>query len=361
LLLLLNNEKKKMITQELVDQLTHKMIDNKRIFSAVVCVENSDKSISFTSAAGAMQKDSKFFIASVTKLYVTAVIMRLVEEQRISLDDKISKHLEKQFCEGIHIHKGIDYSNAITIRHLISNTSGLPDYFFHKQANGKTAADALTDGKDEAWPLEKTIPLVKELKPNFKPGAKAKYSDTNYQLLGRIIENVTSKEIGSVFDEFIFSKLNLKNTYAFNDTNDKSPVPFYYKSNRLWLPEYVASITVEGGIVSTAEELMQFLKAFFAGRFFPKEKINDLKQWRLILPPPGLFFYGVGLEKLWIPFFVSPFKPIKEVIGFWGQTGSFAFYNPKSDLYICGTTNQINGKGHRAAGSAILKIIKSAL
>lgn len=350
-----------MVTQELVDLLTHKMIDNKRVYSAVVCVETGDRSISFTSAAGAMFKESKFFIASVTKLYVTAVMMRLVEEHRIHLDDKISKHLEKEFCEGIHSYRGIDYSNAITVRHLISNTSGLPDYFFHKQANGKTAADDLIDGKDEPWPLEKTIPLVKQLKPNFKPGAGVKYSDTNYQLLGRIIENVAGKEIGKVFDEFIFSELNLKNTYAYKDIKDQSPVPFYYKSNRLWLPEYVASITVEGGIVSTAEDLMLFLKAFFAGRFFPKEKINDLKQWRLLLPPPGLFYYGVGLEKLWTPFFVSPFKPIKEILGFWGQTGSFAFYNPKSDIYICGTTNQINGKGHRVAGSAMLKIIKSAL
>jgi D-alanyl-D-alanine carboxypeptidase len=48
-------------------------------------------------------------------------------------------------------------------------------------------------------------------------------------------------------------------------------------------------------------------------------------------------------------------------LGFWGQTGSFAFYNPESDLYFCGTTNQINGEGHRAATDAMLKIIKAVL
>jgi D-alanyl-D-alanine carboxypeptidase len=74
-----------------------------------------------------------------------------------------------------------------------------------------------------------------------------------------------------------------------------------------------------------------------------------------------LFYFGIGLEKLPTPWIFSPFKPIREVIGFWGQTGSFAFYNPETDLYFSGTTNQINGRGHMAAGSAILNIVKSVL
>ncbi len=348
-----------MISKDLLDQLTNKIVDKRKIFSAVISVENSDNSISLTSTAGNMNKDSKFFIASVTKLYVTAVIMRLIQEKRINFEDPISKYLSKSIFEGIHFLKGVDYSSRITIHHLISNTSGIPDYFFHKQPSGRTVADDLIDGNDEFWPLERTIPLVKNLRPNFKPGSAVKYSDTNYQLLGRIIENVSGMGISSVFEEYIFSELRLKNTYVYTDINDVSPTPFYYKSAQLWLPNYMTSIAVEGGIVSTVDELMLFLKEFYKGRFFPKEKIKDLKQWKLMLPPPGLFYYGVGLEKLWIPFFISPFNPIGEITGFWGQTGSFAFYNPSRDLFICGTTNQINGAGHRAAGSAIMKILKS--
>jgi CubicO group peptidase (beta-lactamase class C family) len=339
------------------------MVENNQIFSAVLCVENSNKSFSWTGAAGNMQKDSRFFIASVTKLYVSAVTMRLVEEKRFSLNEKISKYLPGNLCEGIHVLNGVDYSNEITISHLISNTSGIPDYFFHKQADGRTGASALMEGNDEPWHLDKTIDLIKNLRPKFKPGAKGKaaYSDSNYQLLGRIIETVTSKNIGELFNEYIFSDLNLQNTYAYNNIEDKTPVPFYYGSKQLWLPKYIASVTVEGGIVSTANEVMIFLKEFFNGRFFPKERIEELKQWNLLLPPPGLFYFGIGLEKLWTPRIVSPLKPIKEILGFWGQTGSFAFYNPDSDLYFCGTTNQINGKGHKAAADAMLKLIKSAL
>lgn len=349
------------ISRERLNHLVNKMVDNKRIFSAVMCVESGDNSFSWTGAAGQMQADSRYMIASVTKMYVTAVVMRLIEEGRLSLDDKISAHLPEEYWQGIHVLKGRDYSPELNVRHLISNTSGLPDYFFHKQANGRTVADDLMEGQDASWHLDKTIGLVRNLKPKFRPGKKGKasYSDTNYQLLGKIIELITGQPIGEVFKDFIFSPLGLKDTYGYAETSDHSPVPFYYKSNRLWLPEYMASVTVEGGIVSTAAEVMLFIKEFFRGRFFAKDRIETLKQWNLILPPPGMFYFGIGLEKLFTPWIASPLKPVREVLGFWGQTGSFAFHHPETDLDFTGTTNQINGAGHRAAGSAMVKIIKS--
>jgi CubicO group peptidase (beta-lactamase class C family) len=340
-----------------------KMAARKKIFRAVLCVETGDGSFSWTGAAGGMQEDSRYFIASVTKLYMTAVLLRLAGEGRIRPEDRIGDYLPASLCEGLHVLKGTDHSGEITVTHLMSNTSGLPDYFFHKQAGGRTAADELMEGRDEPWPLERTIKLVKNLRPRFRPGAKgrAAYSDTNYQLLGRIIETVTGKPVGEVFREYLFEELGLKDTYAYSDPRDDSPVPYHYRDRQVWLPRYMTSVTPEGGIVSTAAEVMVFLKAFFNGRFFPKEKIGELKKWNLLLPPPGMFYFGVGLEKLFTPRILNPFKPIREVLGFWGQTGSFAFHHPETDLYFCGTTNQIDGTGHRAAGSAMIRIIKSVL
>jgi len=352
-----------MMSTDQLQQIVHSMAEHKNIFSAVLKVKNSTGSIDWTGAAGNMSEESKYFIASVTKLYMTAIVMGLIEEGKIELDHPISKYLPDDLCKGLHLLKGRDYSDQIQVLHLISNTSGIPDYFFHKQPDGKTVADSLMSGIDEPWPLEKSISLIKELKPNFTPGAKGKvaYSDSNYQLLGRIIEEIEEKKLSKVFQDRLFIPLQLKDTYTYADLKDTSPTPFYYGAKELWLPHYMASITSEGGLVSTAEEVMIFTQAFFNGKFFPKERLNELKQWRLLFPPPGLFYFGIGLERLFIPWIVSPFKPIKDVIGFWGQTGSFAFYHEKSDLYFTGTTNQINGAGHRAAGSAIFKIIKSAL
>ncbi|WP_370621872.1 hypothetical protein [Bacillus sp. JCM 19034] len=173
-----------------------------------------------------------------------------------------------------------------------------------------------------------------------------------------MIENLTGLNMSEVFQTFIFDELELSKTYVYEDVNDTNPVPLYYKSNALHLPMYMSSIAPEGGIVSTAKETMEFLKAFFNGRFFPKEELEDLKQWNLIFFP-GQFYYGIGLEKLLVPRFVSPFAPIKEILGFWGQSGAFAFYNPEREVYFTGTINQCSGFGHSAAFKAMIKIIKA--
>ncbi|MCL2445862.1 MAG: beta-lactamase family protein [Oscillospiraceae bacterium] len=351
---------RKIIDERLLNDCLDKIFGKKNVFSAVLKVESGDASFSWVGARGNMAANDKYFIASVTKLYITAVVMALAEKGKLALDDAIVKHLPQNYTEELHVLNGVDYSANITIKHLISNTSGLPDYFTHKEQGKPSGADLLLQGNDDAWELEKTIPLMKAMTPKFAPGQKGKaaYSDTNYQLLGKIIESVTEKEIGEVFKAYIFDNLALTNTYAFKDIADKRPAVFYHRDKPLWLPNYMASVTAEGGIVSTADDVMIFMKAFFTGRFFPKEKIEGLKQWNLLLPPPGLFYYGVGLERLPTPRILSLRKPIGEIVGFWGQTGSFAWYNPDTDLYFSGTTNQVDGTGHSAAGSAIIKIIK---
>jgi D-alanyl-D-alanine carboxypeptidase len=75
-------------------------------------------------------------------------------------------------------------------RHLISNTSGVTDYFFGKGPDGRKASDALLRGQDQAWPLERIVERVRTLRPRFRPGqpGKVHYSDTNFELLGRILE-----------------------------------------------------------------------------------------------------------------------------------------------------------------------------
>nr|WP_285874120.1 serine hydrolase domain-containing protein [Halalkalibacter oceani] len=335
------------------------MVKKRNNFGAVLCVEQGDNGFSWLGSAGNVEQDDQYFITSVTKLYVTAVVLKLRAENRLRLEDKIANHLPEDTIRGLHVLDGVDYSDAITIKHLISNTSGIPDYFAYKQSNGKTVASQLFNGADQDWPLDKTLAFIKEQKPKFKPGQKGKvhYSDTNYQLLGRIIENMTRLNMSEVFQRFIFDELGLSKTYVYNDVNDRKPVSLYYKSNAVHLPLYMSSIAPEGGIVSTAKETMIVLKAFFNGRFFPKEELEELKQWNLIFFP-GQFYYGIGLEKLWVPRIISPLKPIKEILGFWGQSGAFAFYNPERDTYFTGTINQCSGLGHSAAYKAMIKIIK---
>jgi D-alanyl-D-alanine carboxypeptidase len=351
---------KKLTDESFLADVTKKMINNRSVYGAILCVESGDGSLSWNGSAGDLDKEDRYFIASVTKLYITTVILKLRNEGRLILEDQITLYFPDGYLDGLHNLKGVDYTGEITITHLLSNTSGIPDYFSDKQGDGKKAADDLFGGMDEPWPLEKTLGHVKNLTPKFRPGqkGKAQYSDTNFQLLGRIIETITGKELAEVFHEYIFDELELADTYAYRDVNDDSPAKMYYKTKQLHLPNYIASVTAEGGIVSTAKEVMVFLKAFFNGRFFPAEDLEALKKWNLIWFP-GQFYFGVGLEKLWTPRVLSPFKPIGELLGCWGQSGAFAFHNPENDLYFTGTVNQLSGFGHSAAFRAMIKIIKA--
>ena len=276
------------IEPSFIDKLVNDAASRKNIFGAVLCVESGDNSLSYSSAAGNLTTDQPYFIASVTKLYVTTVLLKLKSEHRLTLQDKISQYFSDDLLHGLHIYKGKDYSKEITIKQLMSNTSGIPDYF------SAAATKELIAGIDQSWDLERELTSVKQMKPKFAPGQKVQYSDTNFQLLGKIIETITEKDIHTVFKEFIFDELQLKNTYLYEDPNDTRPSAFYYKDKKMHLPIYMSSIGPEGGIVSTAKESMIFLKAFINGQFFPIEYFDELKEWKFLFLP-GTFFYGVGL------------------------------------------------------------------
>lgn len=348
------------VDSEFLESVVSRMIRSRSVHGAILCVENGDRSLAWTGAAGNLTPERRYFIASVTKMYVTVVVLRLRAENRIDLDAPISRYLAGELIAGLHVTDGVDRTDEITVRHLISNTSGLTDYFFGKDTNGEKPATTLLEGRDEAWPLERIVERVRTLKPRFRPGqpGKVHYSDTNYELLGRIIETITGEPIAEVFRSFIFDELGLRDTYAFSDPADTTPAPMYYRDKPVHVPHYIASVTAEGGIVSTAPEVMTFLKAFFCGHFFDKETIEELKAWNRIYFP-GQFDYGIGLEKQWVPRIMSPFKPVGELLGFWGQSGSFAFHNPQANLYFSGTVNQLSGFGHGAAVKAMLRIIRA--
>lgn len=323
-----------------LEKILTKSINNKEIFGAVVNIESGDNTFSWSGSGGNIKEENQYFIASTTKLYITAVVLRLRADGLLQLEDKISKYISKDIISGIHIYKGIDYSSDITLGQIMSHTSGLPDYFQQKRESGKSLLSEITAGHDQHWTFEKVMDEVRKMKPKFKPGEKGKalYSDTNYQILGRTIEIITGKKINTVLKEFIFDTLHLKNTYVYEDSNDRTPVSLYYKTQPLHIPLAMTSFGPDGGIVSTAKETMVFLKAFFNGKLFPKEYLDELKIWNKIFFP---LEYGIGLSRFKLPRILSPFKPIPEIIGHSGLSGAFAYYCPEKDLYITGTVNQI--------------------
>jgi CubicO group peptidase (beta-lactamase class C family) len=319
-----------------LDQIIEKFTNKKHIYGAVFYVSSGDNSIDLVSASGEMTEETQYYIASINKLFVSAIILRLNSQNKLDLNDKISKYLSEKMISDLHIYNGHDYSYDITINHLISQTSGLPCYLIDPQPSGKKVMSDLEAGVDQPWPIEKVIREVKNMKTHFPPGQKGKanYIDTNHQILSLIVENINNEQIDSVLNS-LFRELDLNSTYVYDESNNGSEISVYYKSKRIRLPLFLSS--TRNDIISTVRDQMKFLKSFFNGYFFPKEKLKELEKWNNIFFP---FKYGIGIQKFQIPRLLTLFKPIPAMIGHSGSTGSVAFYIPDKDIYITGTINQ---------------------
>ncbi|RFS16521.1 class A beta-lactamase-related serine hydrolase [Emticicia sp. C21] len=139
------------------------------------------------------QITTRYRIGSVSKMFTSVMIFQLIEERKLSLDQKLSQYFP-------------DLPNAdkITISHLLYHRSGLHNY---------------TEGTDfKAWmnkpqTHEHMLNVMKGLKPDFEPGAQVSYSNTNFLLLSYIIEKVSKMAYAQALSQRITSKIGLKDTY----------------------------------------------------------------------------------------------------------------------------------------------------
>jgi CubicO group peptidase (beta-lactamase class C family) len=343
------------IPREKLQKILNESIDNKSVFGAVVQV--AYRKDAWIGSAGNLVNKNQYFIASISKLFITTIIFQLRAEGRLQLNDPIANYLPEIVWKELHIFKGVDYSREITIEQLLAHTSGLPDYLQGKKQNGSSLLNDLTSGADQSWTFEEAIALSKTMQPQFKPGTpkKALYSDTNYQLLGKIIENILGNKLQNVLDERIFKPLGLAKTYLYLNPQDHNPVDLYYDSSPLKIPKAMASFWADGGIVSNAEESFIFLKAFMNGTLFPKEDLAIIqKEWNAIFFP---LQYGIGIMKFQLPRIFSPFKAMPVLIGHSGLSGSFSFYCQEKDVFLCGTINQI--KNPSQSYKLMLKLLQN--
>lgn len=239
-----------------------KTVDGKKVFGTSFAVKKD--SLTWIGASGNLSNDQSYFIASATKLFTTAIILYLKSIGKLALENKISMYLDTSILNGLHVYKGKDYSDELTIKHLLAHTSGLPDYFQDKGANGKSLEDELISGNDY-WAFEQTIARTKSIKPLFVPGAegKAHYSDANFQLLGKIIEIITNKSYSENCNVLIIRPLGLTKTYLYQDSTDNTPKTLYYKANELHIPRAMTSFGSDGGIVSTSADTHIYRSIFY--------------------------------------------------------------------------------------------------
>jgi CubicO group peptidase (beta-lactamase class C family) len=323
---------------EKLQQLLTKSVNQKSIHGLTLAI-NSPK-VDWCGGAGNLSCSAPFFIASTTKLFVTALILQSVDEKRLSLETPIQHFFSDEFLTGLHTYQGRDYSKQITIQQLLWHSSGISDYFQQKDQDGNRLDHALFAQNDRAWSFEETVERSKMMPAKFAPDTpgKAFYSDTNYQLLGRILELIHERSLAELIDERIAQRLQLTNTYLYTDASDQRPMDMYYKRQPLHIPQAMTSFRGDGGVVSTSPELLTFIQGFFSGALFDAKHIPLLLQWKKSFFP---FDSGIGLQRFKLPTVFTLFQRMPEFHGHSGLSGAFAWYAPERELYVAGTVNQI--------------------
>lgn len=301
----------------------------------------SENGYIYNGGAGNLNSSRQFFMASATKLYITALVLIFIEEKRLRLNDNISQFFGASILNGLHVYKSTEYTHKITLQNLLAHTSGLPDYFQSKEKNSLSLLENILTVQDQQWAFQDVILRSKRIGAFFPPNSKkALYSDTNFQLLGKILESVSGKKLGELLIEKIFNPLHLSKTYLYSDSSDLTPLDLNYKLSPLKIPNAMSSFWADGGLVSNSEEMMVFNKAFFSGNLFSTDLLPKIAcDWNSVFFP---LQYGTGIMLFDLPWFFSPFKKFPKLIGHSGLSGAFCFYSPEKKIYLTGTTNQID-------------------
>jgi CubicO group peptidase (beta-lactamase class C family) len=206
---------------------------------------------------------TKYKIGSISKTFTATMIMQLVEEKKILLTTKLSRFFPK-----------IQNADKITIEHLLYQRTGIKDY-----AN----ADAtLTDVLGKPNIKELIIKKIENYTSNFVPDTKHEYSNSNYFVLGLIIEKVTKKTYADNLKKRIADVLGLKNTYYTSEKTDvtKRESYSYTFNGEYWdkVEEWNNDIAFSsGGIISTPEDLTLFNRELFKGKLVSLPSVELMK------------------------------------------------------------------------------------
>ncbi len=322
--------------EENLEKLLEKELSKPNSNSILLSVRSGDGRVRFEGTAGEGTTDSPYFVASISKMFTATVIMQLVDEGRLDLNDPIDTYLSHLPLDGIHVFKGTDYSHQLKVYQLLHQTSGLADYF------AKGLDEDFKKNRDRLYSVEDVLELIRGQSPFAAPDSgRSHYSDTNYQLLGALIEVVAERPLADAFAERIFARSEMADTYLFDHTTPptKEPLPFYCENTALSLPLALTSERGAGGCVSTMKDTHRFLRAYFDGSLFNKAHFERMTKWNRMFFP---MHYGYGLWRFQLPRWLTLFQKMPEFIGHAGVNGAMAFYNPDKDLYITGTLNQID-------------------
>lgn len=296
-----------------------------------------------------MEKCHKHLIASISKPFTAAVIFKLVEEGLISLDQKSTDFLESSFTSRI--------ANAeeATIKQMLAHTSGIPDYL-----DGINYDLAIFNQPYWKWEQEAILKFAFVRKATNAPGEAYYYSNTNYTLLGMIIEEVTGLSLSQAYQQYVFDPLGLDSYYDIDPAIPPGTVKGHldvYSNGELMQSEHLYENelrTGDGGISASAYDLMVFIESLMDGKLVNDSSLSQMTDWFPVFGPAYNDYdqsqNGYGLE-----YFITP---AGDAIGHTGGIYGFSsvvHYFPEKDMTFVLLVNGVGGKISEIDGALTMK------
>ncbi|MEO0868423.1 MAG: serine hydrolase [Cyanobacteria bacterium J06642_11] len=241
-----------------------------------------------------MTPTDRFQIGSITKPMVATVVLQLMQEGRLSLSDTLTDWLPASMTDGL---AGSDH---ITLRHLLNHTSGIPDFY------QPLLTDIVQDESLALHPRSNADILTQYVygqSPLATPGEIHNYSNTNYLLLGEIVEAVTGSSLAASLRSRVFEPLGMDNSFF----SPQEAVPGGYTSGyfdaeengtpSLDVSELNPAFDGDGGhagVVSTAEDIARFAQGLFGGELLAPKTLHQMTAD--VVPTDEETFYGLGIN-----------------------------------------------------------------
>lgn len=294
-----------------------------------------------------------FEIASITKTITAITALLLVEQGHFSLDTPLGDLLPDETSTGLLVIQGYDWGPEITIRQLLQHTSGLPDYWadppFQRPGVNAFLADFLDD-RSHHWTADELVEAAANLDPISVPGTTWHYADTNYVLLGMVIEEVTASPLHLVFDELLFSPLEMNDTWMVYDEAPPSSRTLchrYEGREDLTLVPRQSADWAGGGLATTTADLARLFVPLASGALFARLDTQEAFLTSVATDEGRDIRYGLGNFQVQLD---GGYGHL------WGHTGwgnSFVWWWPEQEVLMVGTVNQTNTNSERLEVAAI--------
>jgi D-alanyl-D-alanine carboxypeptidase len=309
------------IDKRKLDQFFDRLSEKNKAMGSVAILKGGSivysRSIGFTQINANERRPAtvatEYRIGSITKMFTATMIFQLIEQRKVKLSDTLGRFFPQ-----------VPNSGKITIGEMLQHRSGIHDF---------------TEDRDyRTWKMNakkenEIFDMISKSKSEFEPGSRFAYSNSNYVLLGYIIEKLTGKPYGKALEKRITSKLGLKNTYAGTGkaaASKNESLSFRWAGE--WQPEAETELSIPGGagsVISTPTDLCKFIQGLFGLKLISSKSLDLMKTMN-----NG---YGMGMETL---------KWDDQIL--YGHTGgidefhSLLFYRPEEKVAIAFTANGVD-------------------